>query len=444
MIKFFKSLIGLHSNKATQPDIPLGRYSDAYKSDQQQAAWDKAIELFEQGQPMDAYRSLLQHLTDPTVENLTWKDEQSMLTFEFWQGSRRIEGSFTGEAVTARTKIAYAPNLNVGFMRRLMELNFALRFCRYALSPDNHLCILFDSTTIDGSPVKIRQALRELAISADKQDDKLVDEFRMLQLSEYRPKESEISETEKAVKYAYLRQSVEAAFAEIDKGKPDPNTYPGGYAYLLLALAFRLDYLIRPEGFTMDTLERVHITYFTKDERTPQIKLQAMRKEFQKLLDRPQEEIYQELYRTRSTFGISPSVSQDRVRDLIAGELPNMDWNLHQKNDRLAEAVPEYLAGYMLFHYAPPKPVRALLELYFAITEAQFLSDLGFLYDLTDPVKQHLPYKKKIENAIQQIVSTHRAQYPYLNLNTKMLDYSSKALFGKTFLQLISSADLSK
>ncbi len=188
----------------------------------------------------------------------------------------------------AESKIARTDDLNVGFLRRLMEANFNLKFSRFALDDENSLTILFDTHTTDGSPLKLLYALRELAIHADKQDDLLLDEFKVLRPAQERTF-GDIPEAEKEVKYNYLCREIERAFAEIDKGKPDRNQYPGTYAYLYLALAFKLDYLIRPEGFMMDALDRIHGIYFAKNDRSPQVKVTNIKKELQKLLERPKE-----------------------------------------------------------------------------------------------------------------------------------------------------------
>ncbi|MDO8970851.1 MAG: hypothetical protein Q7U74_09200, partial [Saprospiraceae bacterium] len=260
---FITRLFGFQSNPE-QPDIPFGRFSDAYKTDEQQQAFDRALEAFEQGDHLAAYRDFFKFLKDENAQtpNINWEEKDDEIHFELWQGSQHITGIANAEKVKAESRVARANDLNVGFMRRLMEANFNLKFSRFALDEENNLCIVFDTRTADGSPLKILHALRELSIHADKQDDLLLGEFA----SALSPAEDrnfgEISEAEKETKYAYICNSIEAVFAEIDKGKPDPNTYPGTYAYQLLALAFRLDYLVKPEGFMMDLLERVYATYF--------------------------------------------------------------------------------------------------------------------------------------------------------------------------------------
>lgn len=427
--------------KSKGPDVLFGRYTDAYKSEAQQRAFDRSLELFDEGKHMEAYREFMTYLKDPQSDNIEWREENGALHFQFWQGSQRVLGLATSEKVKAESKIARAGDLNVGFLRRLMEANFNLKFSRFALAPDNVIVILFDTHTIDGSPYKLLYAMRELAIHADKQDDLLLDEFKTLVPAQERTY-GDIPEAEKEIKHSFIRRKIEEAFAEIDKAKPDPNTYPGTYAYLLLALAFKLDYLVRPEGFMMDAMERIHGIYFAKNDRTPQVKVANLRKEFQKLLDRPKEAFFKEMYRTRSTFGINPPVNHDTIANLIEGELPNMEWPLQQNHHLLAMAVPQYVAGFALFHYAPPKPDRELLHLFFQIIEPEFFRQLGFQIPYAD--EDGRLNRNEIIKEVKNIGERNRYQYPYLKPDTNKLDFASPVLFAKSYLLMIKELNLTK
>ncbi|GAB4496324.1 MAG: hypothetical protein OHK0019_27790 [Saprospiraceae bacterium] len=439
-MSIFDRLFGSGKNPTT-PDIPFGRYTDAYKTEAQQRAFDRSLELFDEGKHLEAYRDFMTYLKDPQTDNIEWREENGTLHFEFWQGSQRIVGSATNEKVKAESKIAFADDLNVGFLRRLMEANFNLKFSRFALSPDNSLAILFDTHVTDGSPYKLLYALRELAIHADKQDDLLLDEFKTLRAAQERTY-GDIPEAEKEVKYNFIRREIERVFAEMDKAKPDPNTYPGTYAYLLLSLAFKLDYLVRPEGFMMDAMERIHGIYFAKNDRTPQVKVASIRREFQKLLDRPKEAFFKEMYRTRSTFGINPAVHHESIVSLIEGELPNMEWPLQQNYIALAMAVPQYVAGFALFHYAPPKPDRELFHLFFQIIEPAFFRELGFSVPYADTGGRL--NRSEIIKAIKNIGERNRLQYSRLRPNTERLDFTSEVLFAKSYLLMMKELNLTR
>jgi hypothetical protein len=439
-MNLLKRLFGVGKAEVPQPDILFGRYSDAYKNRRQLAAWDEAMAAFDAGRPMQAYRQFFTYLRDEREDSLHWRDAGDAIFFEFQQGSRLITGKADAQKVQASSKIAKVNDLNVGFLRRLMEQNYALKFCRYALSPDNYLVIAFDTSALDGAPLKLLQALRELALSADKQDDLLLDEFGSLQAAEG-PPEIPIPDHEKAIKYAYIRREIENAFAEIDRGQPDPAQVPGGYAYLLLGLAYRLDYIVRPEGYMMELMERLHEIYFTKQEQSVQNKLQALRKALQKLLERPEAAVCREMYRTRSTFGMNPPIGHEQLVSLIEGELPNMDWYHNQHYEALASAVPRYIVGYALFHFAPPPPVRELLHLFFQIFEQDIFVELGFQLQYVTAGNQL--QARSIQRAISRIRDRHAADYPAVGqINTQLLDFSTRVRFARSYLEMIKLLNL--
>ncbi|HLP92639.1 MAG TPA: hypothetical protein VK168_01315 [Saprospiraceae bacterium] len=442
-MNFLSRLFG-HAAQPDQPDIPFGRFSDAYKSDEQQQAFDRSLEAFEQGDALIAYREFMHYLVDEEAKqpNIRWEEKDGVIHFELFQGSQRITGVAGQDMVKAESRVARANDLNVGFMRRLMEANFNLKFSRFALDNENNLCIVFDTRTADGSPLKILHALRELAIHADKQDDLLLGEFAQVLSPADGRNLTEIPEEEKEIKYRYIVQSIQAVMAEMDKGKPDPNTYPGTYAYLFLALAFKLDYLIKPEGFMMDLLERVYAAYFSKNNLTPQVKLQQMRREFQTLLDRPREAFFAEMYRTQSTFGANPAVPHGTVASFIDGELANMEWPLQQGHDALAAAIPQYIAGFILFHQAPPRPDRAFLHLFFQITESDFFRQLGFKIPFTD--ESGRLNKAEILREIKRLAEQYRSDYPKLKPDVQGLNFASHTLFAKSYLQMIKGLDVTR
>jgi hypothetical protein len=440
-MSLLKRFFSFGAKKSELPDISFGRYTDAYKTEAQKAALDLSLLHFEAGRTMEAYDAFFTYLCDTRIDNVRWRKQGEDLFFEFRQGSRRVFGSINAERVRAESPVAKVIASNVGFLRRLIEQNYGLRYCRYALSPENFLTLVFDSHILDASPLKLQSAFRELAIHADKQDDLLLDEFESLAPADERRAEEQVSEAEKATKYDYFRRVTEEALALLEAGKPDPNQYPGGYAFLLLGLAFRLDYLIRPEGFMMNALEKMYAIYFASDGRGQAAKVTALQRELQTLLQRAPDGIKAELYRTRSTFGISPAVKHERISSLIDAELPRMDWHIQQQHPtELALAVPKYIVGHCLFYFAPPPPIRELLHLFFQITEASFFAELGFAPDLTD-LQTGLPQKSAVERAIQAIRTQYKPEHPKFKPDSNQLIYTSLPLFAQSYLQMIRNLE---
>jgi hypothetical protein len=344
--------------------------------------------------------------------------------------------------VTAEAKIAKTDGLNVGFMRRLIEKNFSLEYSRFCLDHDNNICILFDTYTLDGSPYKLYHALKEVATNADKQDDLLLDEFRMLQAVDSSHLK-DLAPNEKEAKYAFISEQVNQVLEEVEKGKLPFGQYPGAYVYLLLEVIYKLDYLTRPEGFLMERLEFAHRQYFSKDGKKPLTKAKNLINELKKLLKRPKDAYFKEMYHGKSTFGITVPVNHDRVVSSIENELANMDWYLQNGFHRIAQGITSFIVGYCLFNYAVPKPTREFLDLYYRITEPAFFASMGFKLDYYD-APNGVFNKKSIKRAIQRIAAENKDQYPQLRPATNDLQYTSLPEFAKSYLLMIRDLDVSK
>lgn len=439
---FFDRLFGSFTEEEPQPDVKFGRYSDSYKEAVNYDAWDIALEKFESENYLDSYRHFFRYLRDDQEDNVKYWDENDALRFELYQGSKKITGYADATKVKAESKIAQTSSLNVGFMRRLIEKNFSLKYSRFALDPNDNITIVFDTYTLDGSPYKLYYALKEVATNADKQDDLLLDEFRMLQpvdtshLTELPPEEKE-------AKYQFIVRKVQRTLDEIERGDLNPDQYPGGIAYLLLDAVYELDYLVKPEGQMMETLERIHRVYFSNDGKSTAQKNQTLFKELKKLIDRPKEDFFKEMYRVKSTFGITTPVNHDRVVSFIDGELHNMDWYKDNGHTAVAMAIPGYIVGYCMFNYAIPRPDRDLFHLYFQIIDPTYFKDLGFTADFCDPETEQLN-RRSIKRAIDRLVDQNKDQYPKLSPATGSLNFESLPDFAKSYLLMVRNLDVTK
>lgn len=441
-MSFFEQLFGGGAKKEPQPNLSFGRYSDSYKSADQYDSWDKALSLFEKEQYLASYLEFFNYLRDNFEDNVIWEEKGGKIHFEVFQGSKKATGIADANKVTVEAKVAKSDMLNIGFMRRLLERNFALRYSRFALDAEDNITIRFDTYILDGSPYKLYYALKELATNADKLDDILIDEFKML-----KPVDTshliELPILEKEVKYNFLIKEINAALAAMDSGKPSLDQYPGGFAYILLNLSYKLDYLTKPEGFMMETLERIHRIYFTTDGKNTAQKNVVIRKELKKLLDRPREDFFKEMYLTKSTFGITKPVNHDRVVGFIDGELHHMDWYNQHNYEAIAIGVPGYIVGYCMFNFAVPRPDRELFHLYYQIVEADYFKNLGYTLDYYNIDKKGFD-KKAIKRAINDIVDNNKDLYGRMNPDKSILKFDSLPNFAKSFLIMVRNLDLTK
>ena len=138
------------------------------------------------------------------------------------------------------------------------------------------------------NPSKLYYGLKELATKADKQDDLLVQDFASL-ISIDTEHIQELPQKEKEVKYKYFKKWIIGNTGLI--GTVEADKYSGGIAYMLLALAYRIDFLIVPEGKLLLAIEKIVDIYFKKDERPVTEKNLDMIDEFQKLLARTEDGI---------------------------------------------------------------------------------------------------------------------------------------------------------
>ena len=178
---FLDRLFGRGSSSNPRPDIDFGRYSDGYKSKAQVEAWKKSVDLFKEKKYHEAYQEFFNYLGDDELKNVEWNQNNGDIDFTFYQGSKKITGSASQERVTAEVKVVKAANPSVAMMRKLMEMNFALRYGRFALKPDNIISLKFNTNVMDGSPEKLYYAFKEISLRADKQDDLLISQFRGLE-----------------------------------------------------------------------------------------------------------------------------------------------------------------------------------------------------------------------------------------------------------------------
>ena len=173
-MNFFDRLFGTVTENVPQPNIRFGRYSDSYKSKEQYTAWDESLDLFEQQSYLASFLSFFKYLRDVKENNVSFSEEKGVINFELIQGSQKIVGVADRKKVKAEAKIAITEDLNIGFMRRLMEENFKMRYSSFALDSDNDITIVFDTSILDASPYKLYYALKEVATKADKLDLSLI------------------------------------------------------------------------------------------------------------------------------------------------------------------------------------------------------------------------------------------------------------------------------
>ena len=425
----FDKLFG-SGKKAAEPlpAINFGRYSDNNKTVEKTARWADADNLFAAKKYPESIDAFFDYLRDDTANNVTIDRNGTDFTFEIYQGSKIVRGKGNAGHLQAEISLVKMPQPSVPVMRRLLEQNFSLYYSRYSLDGDR-LCMRFDSEIETANPNKLYYALKELATKADKQDDLLVQDFSNLQTLDI-GHIIEIPEPEKETKFVFMQKWISETLQYIQT--LDAEKFSGGIAYLLLVLAFRIDYLICPEGILQAELEKIPIIYFTKDERPASEKNNAMIEAYIKLQLKPREDFFKSLFRNKSSFAIVAPQTQKTITDAINGANINMAWYRDNNYPLIAQQICEYGISYCQYTYSLPKPLSELFQLMMRVNYPDYFIALGFTETFYDGSKNKF-VSEKIINVINDIQNSWRKKYPKLDCRTSNLKFDSLVNFNFSF-----------
>lgn len=424
-------------NEEAEPEIHFGRYSDNNKPLAKVEKWNEAETLFKEKKYLESIAVFFDYLTDDEIENVEHEQTEGKGRFYFYQGSRVVRGQYDAEKLTAEVLLASMPMAGVPVMRRLLEMNFNLYYSRYALK-DDRLMMMFDSDIETANPSKLYYAFKELATKADKQDDLLVHEFSTLQ-----PVDNEhviaIPEEEKAVKLRYMKAWIKETLELIET--IDAEKFSGGIAYLLLGLAYRIDYMVVPEGKLLQEIEKIVEIYFRKDDKLVTQKNYEMIECFQKLATKDKEEVYPYLFRSKFTFSIVTPQNYKSVADAIYNANQNLGWYKENKHITIAAYISEYGFSYCQYSYSLPRPVSELFHIFMKANYPQFFKDLGFNDELYN-TETKTYNKDKIISSIQAVMEKWKEKYPEMKFNTEKLKFDSHVAFNQSFTNEVEYLNL--
>ena len=425
----FDKLFG-RSKKAAEPvpAIQFGRYSDNNKTVEKTARWADADNLFKEKKYQESIDAFFDYLRDDAANNVNINRNGTDFSFEIYQGSKIVRGKGDAMHLQAEVSLAKMPQPSVPVMRRLLEQNFSLYYSRYAMD-EGRLCMRFDSDIDTANPNKLYYALKELATKADKQDDLLVQDFSALQAMDI-GHIIEIPEDEKETKFVFMQKWISDTLQYVQT--LDAEKFSGGIAYLLLVLAFRIDYLICPEGSLHAELEKIPILYFAKDEKPATEKNTAMTDAFIKLQSKSREDFYKNLFRNKSSFTIVAPQTQKIIADAIYGANNNMIWYRDNNYPLIAQQISEYGISYCQYTYSLPKPLSELFQLMMKINYPDYFLALGFTEEYYEGSKNKFA-SEKIITAINVIQGNWRKKYPKLEIKVQNLRFDNMVNFNHSY-----------
>ncbi len=427
----FDKLFGWGKKKPSEkpdPAVVFGRYSDNNKPLAKVNRWTDADNFFKDKKYPESLDAFFDYLRDDKAGNVVYERNGTEGRFELFQGSKIVRGSFNGTVVNAEVTLARMPQPSVPVMRRLLEMNFSLYYCRYAMEADR-LCMRFDSDAATASPSKLYYGLKELSTKADKQDDLLVQDFSSLQTTDDEHV-TPLSEEEKEVKYTFYKQWIGETLETINS--LDADKFSGAIAYLLLALTYRLDYMIAPEGKLLNQLERITAIYFRKDERPVTEKNRDMAAEYRKLIDLPKQEVIGYLFRSSYTFSIVAPQPYLTISDSIHVANQNMVWYRDNNYPAVASKITEYGIAHCQYSYSLPRAITELFHVFMMVNYPDYFSALGFSTQYYDAATNQFQ-QQAITDKIYSIQQNWKEKYPQMDFKAQNLRYDSLVNFNLTF-----------
>jgi len=439
-LDILKKIFGLSkANNDPQPDVVFGRYTDAYKDKSKYEAWDAAMKEFNLENYTTYFEKFFYYLSDEDLGNVTFSTTEGVTYFEIFQGSKLLVGTADRNIIRVESKIAKADKINIGLLRRLLELNFTLKYSRYALDDNEWITMIFDAKSKDTNPYKLYYGLKELALNSDKQDDILESEFKSLSgINKTHIKD--LSEAEKKIKFDYLQRSIADVFNIKELIKLNLDNFPGSISYLYLDVIYRLDYLLKPEGFVMEQFEKLHRAYYAQNGEAPGHKNLTLYNGLQEIQKRSYDELSAEMYQVTSTFGITQPSGHERLVEFIQKEIQNLQYYEVHGHDQIVQSICNYIVGYCLFNYSLPTPDKSFLHLYYMVTEYAFFKELGFTYNLVSDVKLH---KSRIISEIKRVAKIHKDEFGEIIPDLSSLSFDSVMSFSKSYLLMLSNLKLS-
>lgn len=406
----------------------FGRYTDSFKTTEQLAAWNTSVQEYDSKNFVKSVISFLGYIRDPKEDNVRWIEKDGVLEFTIYQGTQLIKCVVNDKGISCECKIAKIVKPSVSAMRRLLELNFALDYSQFGFNEDNIIILRYDSKENNSHPNRLYYALRELALSSDKYDDSISDDFSALEMIDNmntKPLPIELKE----LKYDFFIKQIETIVSQVNS--LDSEKDAGAISWLLMSLVYRLDYLISPQGGTWLNLQKIQNLYYTQ-ENTPLIEKNSIIKiELEKLLKFNKEQFCNDMYDVVNTFAITKNSNPEDIKSSLSESLKSyLHWN-NEKSINIAYSVLEHGIGYSLFNFSLPKVMRDFFKLFMNVMYNDYFLSLN---QLGKYVENNVYNSNEIKSKINAIVSDNITVYPKLTFNNNSLNCNSKIEFITTYL----------
>jgi len=434
MFRFIGKLFSKNKTKEfnfpDEPNVVFGRYVDQNKTEVQYNSWDNSKSLYKEKKYLEAYIEFFNYLKDSTIDNVSFEREETKLNFTLIQGSKIVTGTINETEVLAEAELVRFYKLEVPVMRKLLQENYYLNFSKFAIKNDIYTLKYF-SPIEDAHPSGLYYALKELAIEADMYDDVLVAEFDSLQAINIDHIE-DIPENEKLVKLKFFRKWIEETLSRIKE--LDSDKFTGSISYNLLNLAFKIYYLLAPEGKLLDDICNIQEVFYENDDSTINEKNHRMVEEFEGFKQKSDDEILKSFYRIKATFAVVKPTSHENVVNFMQDELEKVKYYVENKHPEIVRQMCEYIISYAGYSFGMPAIANDILLITWRVFNPELFLELGF-------AQQYYNHETKKFNAeaikkrINRLVDQSKKRHSDIDFNTNNLDFSGINEFSISFIE---------
>lgn len=430
-------------NRYNTFNLQIGSYYETKKSKSQLDNFDKSINLYDQKRFFESFESYFMFLKNKSSQNISYTVNKDFIDFEFSQGSKLINGKINRSNIDAHSEVFEFENLTDELALKLLKINYELNFCKFCIENKKILCKINIHTT-NAHPHMLHLSLKELALTVDKYDDLLFEQFPELKRLNFEHiKKIPIDIVKKKIKY--LRKWVETAIEDIEK--LDNQKMSGARAYVMMGTFSKIAYLIAPQGVLKEELKRVFSIYFSS--KTNIIETNSkLYNELKKISYLSDKALIESFYKSDFTFSPLNEIENEKIIRFISTELDKVYIleNIYKKDVREKDKkfdmthVFNYIVGYIQNNQLTSDIWDDLLQIYWEVMYSEFFED--FNVSLL-PIEKDKIKISDISFRIRSINLIAKKEFKNFFFNVKHLNADNRIEFAKSFLQELITLDFS-
>jgi len=410
----------------------FGRFLECNKPLYFSTLFKEATDLFKEGRHSESFIKFLEYLENPPQKNVTYEKNGENINFSILHGSAKITGVFNNDGIYATSVIGEYSGVTTALFRDLLTKNFSMNYNCFCIR-DLRVYLKHISPLKESSPMKLYYALKEMGLKADIHSQSLYDDFANLKENSGRAK-TEIPVSEKMIKIKYLKQWIKDTFDATSSMSPEKDA--NLMSHYLLALCYRIDFVLAPKGKVWK-INDMAVAVYSDKVMSQSEKIRKMISHLKDILDMSDFEAGESFFKTVETFGLVNGSTQNDLVQFYLDQFNSAKYYADLRQELNTMAVYEQALGYSLYFMGIYPAVKSLLLLYYRIFYPDFFEEMEIKSDFYNSETRKFN-KRAIENEILAIISKERKAYPSLNFLIQNLRYEDKSRFTYTFLNEIT------